>query len=979
MSNLKRTLCFSIAKPVLVISLIFVFLGGFSLFSIPTELIPTYDRPAIEMVSIWPSASSELIEAQIAIPQENALASLSGVEEIQTNISPQYAQLQLDLQPTASLQASYLDTIQALSRVRGYPNDAQQPIVLPGGLATSQVLISLFVTAPDGFGYTAENQILVKTKVIPSLRKIEGIDRVEIADERKPAIRILAEPNKLNLYGISFDRLWDVVSASIERWPSTIAENGELKSVVREPLRNITALEQLVVTADNNNVVYLKDVAEIRQGVRASESFMKFNGRDGIYLRLYKTDDANILSTLEQLGREIDSLNQFLLDGHRISVQQSFNSLPYLTAGIRSGYFSIGCTLLLIFIVVGLYYRSLSQAIPIALGTLSGAALCVIVLHIFGLSLNLLSLAAIVIGIGIAADAPIIVQEARYSNTKIYDKFRNPLAISALTTIFVLAPLAISDAILGSLFRPVVICLVTSVLWSVLWAIYVTPSSADAKARSLDGYLPNLSRNIPSRFAVAIAGLLIVVPLGMSTSITRAPDLLPALGNNSFYVYLALNKAPTKPKLESELYRFVEKARSESAENDIFTKEVFFHFDRLATALVLYCDPNRADNECRTSVDRIASTISESPLVTSAVVRPGSLLSFGRPEPRGVRVDLIHNSYDKLKNLTASLAASLRDNGLSVRIIPNTAVTRSVIEVSNNDAAWLRQKMKSESLTRYLAAVAEGAYVGETYIESQLQDVMLLLGDQTSSFENSAVLREFDTIRLGDYVDINRIRGEKNLLRVDGARVTRLEIYPKPEKSLAEVSSEVIDHIAQSGYQSNVFKIDSIEGDQSRTANRIVTALILSFIVLFFLIYSYFRSLPHCLVTVCMYPVCLAGGLTGLKIFEYIHDTAADMMSLFALILLFGLVSNNAIIFVESYRRLGSVTQTLVNRSAGILLATLTSALSCLVLILLPTDESVVFKSFAYVIFFGLIWGVPIGYVTLSLLLHGLGNKLDVS
>ena len=207
----------------------------------PLELVPQNVSKMIGIHTVWSSASPTQIEAEIVTQQENVLANIRGLKRIESKISFAHANVVLFLNDDVDMGSKYLDTLQALARIRAQPPDAQRPRIIMGGTPDpANVVSSLYVTKQAGFPHTATNQKFVIDHIIKPINRLEGVDWVEILDPRTPTVDVRLNQEELVQTGTSIRQVISALSHKTKHTPSSTVLENEVFSVRRDIPNKLT-------------------------------------------------------------------------------------------------------------------------------------------------------------------------------------------------------------------------------------------------------------------------------------------------------------------------------------------------------------------------------------------------------------------------------------------------------------------------------------------------------------------------------------------------------------------------------------------------------------------------------------------------------------------------------------------------------------------------------------------------------------------
>ena len=494
-----------IRRPVLaiVVNLVILIAGFQSIRSLVVRQYPRSENATVTVTTAYIGASAELVRGFITQPLERAIAAADGIEYLQSSselgVSMITARLKLNYDATKALSeiSSKVDQVR-----RDLPPEAEVPII------NVESADSRFASAYLSFSseILEANQItdyLVRV-VQPRLSALPGVQRADILGGRTFAMRVWLKPDRLAALGISPDEIRQ--SLAKNNFLSAIGRTkGALMQVnltANTDLRSVDEFKNLVLRQNGDTLVRLSDVADVSLGAEDYDTEVRFSGERAVFMGVWVLPNANSLDVIKLVRAEMDAIQTDLPTGLKGRV--AFDATSYIDDALKEVIKTLSETLLIVAIVIFLFLGSLRSvliplvAIPVSL---IGA---VFLMQMFGFTLNLLTLLAIVLSVGLVVDDAIVIVENVERHIRAGQKplhaallgareLVGPIIAMTITLAAVYAPIAFQGGLTGSLFREFALTLAGAVIISGVVALTLSPVMAahllDAKSeeRGLTG------------------------------------------------------------------------------------------------------------------------------------------------------------------------------------------------------------------------------------------------------------------------------------------------------------------------------------------------------------------------------------------------------------------------------------------------------------------------------------------------------------
>jgi multidrug efflux pump len=498
-----------IKRPVIavVVSLVIVIAGLQAIRSLNVRQYPRSENAAITVTTAYVGANAELVRGFISTPLERVIAAADGIDYIESesrqNVSIIRARLRLDHDATRAL----AEISSKVDQVRGdLPPEAQVPVL------NIESADSQFASAYLSFSsqFLKQNEItdyLVRV-VQPRLTAIEGVQRADVLGARTFAMRIWLKPDRLAALGVSPAQVRQALAAN-----NYLAAVGQTKGALVQvnltantDLRSVKEFQQLVIREQSGSVVRLGDVAEVVLGAEDYDTSVAFTGQTAVFVGIWSLPNANSLDVIKRVRTEMTSIQKELPE--QIQARIAYDGTAYIRSAIDDVVRTLLETLLIVVVVIFLFLGSLRSvlvpvvAIPVSL---IGA---VFLMQVLGFTVNLLTLLAIVLSVGLVVDDAIVVVENVERHIRLglrpleaalagARELVGPIVAMTITLAAVYTPIAFQGGLTGSLFREFALTLAGAVALSGVVALTLSPMMS---ARLLkEGHRPTGLATLPTR------------------------------------------------------------------------------------------------------------------------------------------------------------------------------------------------------------------------------------------------------------------------------------------------------------------------------------------------------------------------------------------------------------------------------------------------------------------------------------------------
>lgn len=487
-----------VKRPVLatVVNLVILIAGLQSIRSLSVRQFPRSDMANVTVTTAYIGANADLVRGFITSPLERVIASADGIDFLESSSAQGISTITVHLKLNYDTNAALTQIQAKVAQVRNQlPPEAEAPIIQ---LETAD---NQFAAAYLGFAAKDldQNQITdYLTRVVqPRLSSISGVQRADIFGDRTFAMRVWLKPEKMAALGIAPSHVRDALAQNnyLSALGSTKGMMTSVNLVANTDLKTVDEFKQLVVKEENGNVVRLGDIADVVLGAETYDAEVRFNGVNAVFIGIWALPTANTLDVMKSVREAMPDIQAQLPAGMKAGIP--YDSTLYIESSIDEVLKTLTETLLIVILVIYLFLGSVRAviipiiAIPISL---IGA---VFLMLLFGFTINLLTLLAIVLSVGLVVDDAIVmvenIERHLHMGKSPFEAARDaarelvgPIIAMTITLATVYTPIAIQGGLTGSLFREFAFTLAGAVIVSGVVALTLSPMMGSKLLRAKD-------------------------------------------------------------------------------------------------------------------------------------------------------------------------------------------------------------------------------------------------------------------------------------------------------------------------------------------------------------------------------------------------------------------------------------------------------------------------------------------------------------
>ncbi len=475
-----------IKRPVLatVVSLLLLLFGIKSITSLQVRQFPRMNSTVITVTTSYPGADANLIAGFITTPLESAIASAEGIDYMTSSSTQGLSTITLNIKLNFDPQIAFTDVMSKVQQtLNQLPPESQQPIIIK----TSDASTDLLYISLDSRHMTAQQITDYALRVVqPQIQTIDGVAKAEILGGATYSMRVFLNPIKMAALHVAPSDVFIVLKSNnfLTAAGSTKGEYVAINIRAQTDLNNVEEFSNLIVRSDKQSIVRLRDIAKVVLGSQNYDTSVTFDGKKAVFLGVAPTPTANPLTVINDIRKAFPGIQkQFppTLTGTIV-----YDATDFIRASIREVMHTIVEAALIVIVVIFLFLGSIrSVLIPIVTIPLSLIGVCTFLLFL-GYSINLLTLLAFVLAIGLVVDDAIVVVENIHRHLEEGKspldaaiigarEIATPIIAMTITLAAVYAPIGFMEGLTGVLFKEFAFTLASAVIISGVIALTLSP------------------------------------------------------------------------------------------------------------------------------------------------------------------------------------------------------------------------------------------------------------------------------------------------------------------------------------------------------------------------------------------------------------------------------------------------------------------------------------------------------------------------
>ena len=986
----------SIRRPVAttMVMLSFIFIGLLAMFSMKKELIPDIKVPVVTISTTWSGAVSEDVESQVTKKIKDSLSNVDAIDKIQTVSAYSSSTVVVNFEYGVDTDEKVTQIQREVSKITNdLPSDANTPLIRKVEAASGNMTAIIAFNADSKTALTT----FIKEQLKPRLESLPGIGQVDIFGNPDKQLQIQVDSDKLASYNLSPMELYNIVRTSVATYPIGKLSTGNKDMIIRF-MGDLDYIDQYknILISSNGNTLRLKDVADVVLTTEDADNVGYLNGKESVVVLLQKSSDGDTITLNNAAFKVIEEMRPYMPAGTEYSIEMDSseninNSISNVSSSAVQG-------LVLATIILFVFLKSFRTTVLISLALPVAIVFTFAFLAMRGTTLNLISLMGLSIGVGMLTDNSVVVVDNIYRhitelNSPVREAAENgteevtfSVIASALTTIVVFLPILFIPGLAREFFRDMSYAIIFSNLAAIIVAITLIPMLASRflNRKSMKSEDGKFFKKVKAFYlkvinsAVSHKGLTVLIMVGLFFfSILVGPKLLkfefmPKQDEGKYSMTAELQKGTDLAKAER-----IAKELEEIVKNDPHTESYLM----LVSTSSISINANVGKKNTRkdsvfTIMDDIRKKASN---VLDARVSMTNQFS-GRQSQKDIEFLLQGSNQDEIKKFGKQLLEKLQSyNGMvdiSSTLDPGIIELRLNIDRDKIASYGISPTVIAQTVSYYMLG-GDKANTATLKTDSEEIDVLVRLPKEKRNDINtlsSLNIKVGDNkfVKLSDVATLQYAEGTSEVRKKNGIYTVTIS-GNDGGVGLGKIQSKIIEEFNNLEPPSTIsYSWGGQSENMQKTMSQLSFALSISIFLIYALLASQFESFILPFIIIGSIPLALIGVIWGLVVLRQ----PIDIMVMIGVILLAGVVVNNAIVlidFIKTMRTRGydkeyAIIYSCETRLRPILMTTMTTVFGMIPMALGLGEGSEFYRGMAITVIFGLAFSTILTLVLIPIL-----------
>lgn len=925
----------SVKRPIAVTMaiLIFVVLGIYSLSMLPIDSMPEMDLKMVVVMTTYQNVGSEEIESLITEPIEDAVASVSGIDTMQSQsmegmsvIMAQFTN-STDIDDAVSTIENNIDMISMT-----LPDDASEPTVMK--LDMNSMASMMMSVSYEGYDLI-QTKKFVENNVEQKIKSAGGVASVNISGGRDRVIEIEVDPEKMQGYNMSFSDIVGAISGQNKNLPAgnTTANKKDLSVRLMGEFQKISDIGLVPLTTSQGQVIYIKDIANINDTYSDESTLSRINGENSITISVSSESDANTVDVVNGVMKALEEIKaQYPKFNYNITMEQA----SYIEESIASVAQSAVVGGILAIIILFLFLGNARNALVIGISMPVSVITTFIGLYMTGMTLNIVSLGGLALGVGMLVDNSVVVLENIFRRRKTYGDDPKEGAIkgtaevigavvaSVMTTCIVYVPILFIDNMMAIMFKQLAFTIVFSQIASLLTTMLIVPmlsskiDNIEDRNKTFSFILTPFDKMMNFFYSVYekslrfvlchkkmfLSGVMAVFVLSLVVLSMKGMTLMPSSDEGTVSVSIEL---PQGSQLEEtdKLVREIEDTVKEYKEIQTISTSVgsggmmsvlgASNSNAATVTLTLKEDRKIATTDAVQEIREMLADISGAEISVEA---SGQTMSISSDE---VQFRFTASDNEALEDYVLKAQKVLADIDGVTETETTVGDTKQEVRIAIDESRAARYGINTTYAAMLVNYALNGTTASEFTEKGSEYDINVVYPE--NYVENYEKLKTMQIktpvgqwVTLSDIADVYLEDGQTTITRVDQKRVVTLsgKIYGT---DLGTVNREFSKKLNE--------QVGTVEGVSQESAGSyetmmeamtsLVAAIFLGILLMYLIMAAQFENLVHPLIILSTLPLAMIGVVLGLVV----AGTPLSVVSCIGILMLIGIIVNNAIVLIE--------------------------------------------------------------------------------
>jgi multidrug efflux pump len=891
---------------------------------------PAIDPPNISVSTSYSGANSDIIESQITEPLEKAINGIAGVKNITSSSNQGRSNINVEFELGVDLETAANDVRDKVSRAqRSLPQDVDAPPVVSKADASAQPILAMTVQS------NKRNQLEIneyaENNIVERLQTIPGVSSINIWGEKRYAMRIWFKPDKLNAYNLTTDDVQAALETQSVELPAgkITGDNTELSVRTFGRLYTEDDFRNLIVKNVNGANIKLMDVADVVLGPENVESVMKESGVPMIMLAVIPQPGANYVSISNEFYKRLESLKKDLPEDFKLDV--GMDQTKFIKRSISEVEETLLIALSLVILIIYLFFRDWIIALRPLLDIPVSLIGAFFIMYIFGFTINVLTLLAIVLATGLVVDDGIVMTE------NIYKKFEAGMPIhqaaregskeiyfaiisTSITLAIVFLPIIFLEGFVGRLFREFGIVVAGAVLISAFVSLTLTPVlnvkltrksaghtwfylKTEPFFRAMEsGYKNSLAAFMKLKW---IAFVLVAICVGIIYFIFKGipSELAPLEDRNQFRMSITAPEGATFDYMDSYIDSLNQFMMDSIPERTMLISMTSPGFGGGAVNSgflnVMMTDPKDRNRSQQEVVDMVNRNLKHFPQ-GRAFASQEQTISVSRRGGQPVQFVIQNNNFDKIKNVLPQFLEEANKSDVLQGVDADLKFNKPELRVQIDRMRASELGVSVAEINQALELAYSDRRLGYFYKSGKQYQVLGQVdrSDRDDPNDLSKIMvrnSRGENIGLDNLVATEETSSPPTIYHFNRYKSATISSGLAPGKTVGDGIKEmqrIADKVLDDSFNT---ALSGTSRDYSESSGNTLFAFVLALILIYLVLSAQFESFIDPFIIMITVPLALAGALLSLWVF----GQTFNIFSQIGMIMLIGLVTKNGILIVE--------------------------------------------------------------------------------
>ncbi|MFH5833384.1 efflux RND transporter permease subunit [Halalkalibaculum sp. DA384] len=940
------------------LSLAILVFGAQSYLTLPISLFPETSPPVVTIITQYPGATALDVAEKVSEDLEEEVSALDGIAKVTSKSQDGLSVVTAEFQYDVSVDLAAVDVQNAVSRFSGrLPESVSEPRILKIS-SSDKPVITLGISSNDG--NLRKVRQIADDEIAPILQRLRGVASVDIFGGYRRQINISINRDRMEAANLTLGTISrSVQSANISR-PLGSIENNRREVLLRfdESLTTAEEIRGIPIKNEHNQRLLIGDIAEVEDGVADPQSAFMVNGTEVVALQVLQQDDANTVEVVSRVTGELPSLRQ-QYPGLTFEVATEEGSFTEQVTGNMAT--SIALALFLASFIIFGFLESIRRAFIVSIAMPMSFLLTFALMKLNGMELDLVTLSAIILAVGMVVDGAVVVIEnisRHYDEENLSAKQAAidgtgevffAVLVGVATTIIVLIPFQFLTGFVGKVFGPLSLTMIFAFGSSILMAVTLIPLLFFLLERNnseigswiekyiapfnrgmdniRDGYLVLLDWSLKHR-AILLTGTLIIFIGSMALLAMRGMEVLPKLDSGSFFISVEAEPGSSFNKTKSIVCDIEDLLKED---NDVinYTSQIGFEPDAkffgdagamgvqqafITVELVSRKERERSiwdiEHQLRDKINRI-------PGIRTAVLKEmGGTAKSTTAAPIDVRIS--GPDLEQLNRLAKEVAERVRNVEGAVNIYRQWTLERPEVQFTIDRYNTAFYDLTPGYIAQETFAAVDGVPVSRLDAPDGTDPNIVVRYDSTNRRVLDDVLQTklkpglpLSSVAKTDVQLAPNLITRENLIRT--ADVLGFTYDRAFSHVIADIESSISEMEVPNGYE---LQVTGENSDLQESRSQMLGALLAALIAVYLLMVAQFRSFIHPLTVMLAVPLVVVGAAIAL----IIAGKVISMSVLIGFILLVGIAVNNSVILIDFilHQMKGESREEIVKKSVAV-------------------------------------------------------------